>query len=77
MSNTALAHLIHRFGTQVRINGELCLCSNGDPALSAAFAALGWSDPMPVAAAVLDEPETATVESPERAVLSGGKAKKA
>jgi hypothetical protein len=66
----ALEHLIRRFGTQVRHNGVLCLCSNGDPALVAAFAELGWPDPCPIdgppVAPVL---EAAVVEAPERAVL--------
>jgi hypothetical protein len=66
-----LAQIIRRFGTQVRVNGVLCLCSNGDPALVAAFAALGWPDPCPIDR---DGPlEAATVIAPERAVLNSPK----
>ncbi len=45
---STLAHIAHRFGTQVRCNGVLCLSSNGDPALVRVFKDMGWSDPQPI-----------------------------
>lgn len=79
----ALALLIHRFAKQVRVGGRLSLSSNGDPALAAAFAELGWSDPYPIEddptqfaapeapieAAVVMAPETAVLETPEGHVV--------
>lgn len=73
----ALAQIIHRFATQVRVGGVLCLSSNGDPALVAAFAALGWPDPCPIDRAVFNpEPEAATVEAPARAVMPDAKGRR-
>lgn len=71
MSQAVLAHLVHRFARQVRQNGVLCLSANGDPALVAAFHALGWSDPCPLGHALVRDTvvEAATVEAPERAVM--------
>lgn len=76
MSQAVLEHLIHRFASQARVNGRLCLSSNGDPALVSAFKAVGWSDPHPIDAdPIEDEPvyEAAAVEAPERAVMSAPK----
>jgi hypothetical protein len=71
MSADVLAQIVHRFATQVRVGGTLCLSSNGDPALVAAFKALGWSEPYPIEPSAFVEPaeEAATVEAPERAVM--------
>ena len=60
-----LAHVAHRFASQVRVNGVLCLSSNGDPALVRAFAELGWSDPQPIDAI----PAPIKAQPIERAVL--------
>jgi hypothetical protein len=73
---STLEHIAHRFGTQVRSNGVLCLCSNGDPALVRVFKELGWSDPqpietIPVKATVREE--AAVLLAPERAVLKAPK----
>lgn len=71
-----LEHLIRRFGTPIRVNGVLCVCSNGDPALVAAFKELGWSDPHPIDADSVEAPaveEAAAIEAPERAVMSAPK----
>jgi hypothetical protein len=62
---STLAHIAHRFGTQVRSNGVLCLSSNGDPALVRVFAELGWADPQPIDSI----PEPITAQPIERAVL--------
>lgn len=74
MSQAVLEQIIRRFASQCRVNGVLCLTSNGDPALVSAFAALGWSDPYPVEPDIVPAPEpvleAATVEAPERAVMS-------
>ena len=61
-----LAHVAHRFASQVRCNGVLCLSSNGDPALVRVFAELGWSDPQPIDAIPAPIKATAPIE---RAVL--------
>ncbi len=61
-----LAHVAHRFASQVRVNGVLCLSSNGDPVLVRVFAELGWSDPQPIDSI----PEPVKAQPPiERAVL--------
>lgn len=73
----ALTLLVHRFGLQVRHDGVLCLSSNGDPALVAAFADLGWPDPCPVDRAFFNpELEAATLEAPERAVMPAAKGRR-
>jgi len=71
MSQPVLAHLVHRFASQIRVGGFLCLSANGDPALVSAFKALGWADPYRIEPEILpDAPlEVAAVEAPERAVL--------
>ncbi len=76
MSQAVLEHLIHRFASQIRANGRLCLSSNGDPALVGAFKAVGWSDPHPIDADPVEAPaieEAAAVEAPERAVMNAPK----
>jgi hypothetical protein len=76
---SALEQIIRRFARQTRVNGVLALTSNGDAALAAAFAELGWSDPYPIEpvvqlmfeaegpaeAAVVSAPETAVLDTPE------------
>jgi len=66
---SVIEHLVRRFAKQTRVNGVLCLTSNGDPALVTAFAALDWSDPYPIEAVVEGPLEAAVVEAPETAVL--------
>ncbi len=75
---SVLEHIAHRFGTQVRVGGVLCLSSNGDPALVRLFAELGWSDPQPIESipAPQSAMELATVENYERAIMDRVKAKK-
>ncbi len=75
---SVLEHVAHRFGTQVRSNGVLCLSSNGDLALVRLFAELGWSDPQPIESIPQPKPvqEVATVEHVERAIMDGLKARK-
>lgn len=70
---SVLEQLVRSKARQTRANGVLCLTSNGDPALVAAFAELGWSDPYPVDPADVPAPvtplEAAMVTAPERAVM--------
>lgn len=69
-----LEAVVHRFGKHVRVNGRLCLSSNGDQVLASVFTALGWSDPHPLDVAWrAPVVEAATVEAPERAVLKPSK----
>ena len=73
---SVLEHLAHRFASQVRANGILCLSANGDPALVKLFAALGWADPHPIESAPVLEAVAevaATLRAPERAVLKAPK----
>ena len=64
--------VIRRFAKQVRSNGVLCLMTDGDPALVAAFAALGWSDPYPIEPVPVVAPleSAAMAPAPERATLN-------
>jgi hypothetical protein len=76
---TALEHMVRSFARRTTQNGIVVLVTNGQPALIAAFAELGWSDPypdpllLPPSPVVSRDLTKATVEAPERAVLPSAK----
>lgn len=74
--SVALKQLVIQHARRIYQNGDLMLSSNGEPALIAAFAELGWSDLYPLASAdpslavavEVGPLEAATIAAPERAV---------
>lgn len=73
---TALEHVVRAFARRMSHDGRVALITDGHPALVAAFAELGWSDPYPdplLLPPVLKTPEPtirmATVKAVESAVL--------
>ncbi len=70
----ALEAVCRRFARRIRQNGVLMLTHDGDPALAAAFAALGWDDAHPEIAAPVVAPaasENTTLRDSEQAVMPG------
>jgi len=75
---TALEHMVRNFARTIIQDGVTVLITNGQPALVSAFHELGWSDPYPdptrlppkAVTPVVSRSGTATVTSPERAVIA-------